>query len=91
MTDIFKVKYIDRLTREKYKLILEIPKPNQVIFKTRRLRSYGSKIWNELPYHIKTSGNLNSLKAVLANIRLQDNRLSQKLIFMEIFMGVKLS
>ena len=35
MTDIFKVKYIDRLTREKYKLILEIPKPNQVIFKTR--------------------------------------------------------
>ena len=91
MTDIFKVKYIDRLTREKYKLILEIPKPNQVIFKTRRLRSYGSKIWNALPYHIKTSGNLNSLKAVLANIRLQDNRLSQKLIFMKIFMGVKLS
>ena len=33
-----------RLTREKYKLNLEIPKPNQATFGTIGLRSYGAKI-----------------------------------------------
>ena len=46
-------------TREKYKLNLEIPKPNQATFGTRNLRSYGSKMWNPSPYCIKTSDNLN--------------------------------
>ena len=90
MNDIFKLRNADRLTREKYKLHLEIPKPNQATFGTRNLRSYGPKIWNALPYHIKTSDNLNSFKAISnvgmetivivesANILLQDNRLSQK-------------
>ena len=44
-------------TREKYKLNLEIPKPNQATFGTRNLMSYGSKMWNALPYYIKTSDN----------------------------------
>ena len=34
----------NRLTREKYKLNLEIPKPNQATFGTIGLRSYGAKI-----------------------------------------------
>ena len=65
MNDIFKLRNTDRLTREKYKLNLEIPKPNQATFGTRSLRSYGQKIWNALPYHIKTSDNLNSFKAII--------------------------
>ena len=52
MNDIFKLRTTDRLTRETYKINLEIPKPNQVTFRTRSLRSYGPKIWNDLPYHI---------------------------------------
>ena len=35
MNDNFKLRNIDRLAREKYKLNLEIPKPNQVTFGTR--------------------------------------------------------
>ena len=62
---IFKLRNTNRLTREKYKLHLEIPKLNQVIFGTKSLRRYGPKIWNALPYHIKTSDNLNSFKAII--------------------------
>ena len=59
MNDIFKLRNTDRLTREKSL------KPNQATFGTRSLRSYGPKIWNALPYHIKTSDNLNSFKAII--------------------------
>ena len=65
MNDIFKLRNTDRLTREKYKLNLEIPKLNQNIFGIRSLRRYGPKIWNGLPYHIKALGNLNSSKAII--------------------------
>ena len=54
MNDIFKLRNTDRLTQEKYKLNLEISKPNQTTFGTRSLKTYGPKIWNSLPYHIKT-------------------------------------
>ena len=87
MNDIFKLRNTCRLTREKYKPNLQISKPNQATFGTRSLRSYGPKIWNAVPYHIKTSNNLNSSKVIgletivlaeFANIRLQDDRLSQR-------------
>ena len=65
MNDIFNLRNTDKLTRDKYKLTLEIPKPNQATFGTRSLRSYGPKIWNALPYHIKTSDDLNSFKAII--------------------------
>ena len=65
MNDIFKPRNTDRLTREKYKLNLEIPKPNQATFGTRSLRSYCPKISNALPYHIKTSDNLKNFKAII--------------------------
>ena len=65
MNDLFKLRNTHRLTREKYKLNLEIPKPDQATIGIRSLRSYGSKIWNALPYHIKFSENLNSFKAIV--------------------------
>ena len=65
MNDIFKLRNTDRLTREKYELNLEIPKSNQATFRTRSLRSYDPKVWNAVPYHIKTSYNLNSFKAII--------------------------
>ena len=55
MNDIFKLRNTDRLTRERYKRNLGIRKSNQATFGKRSLRSYGSKIRNALPYHIKTS------------------------------------
>ena len=65
MNDIFKLRNTDRITQEKHKLNLEIPKLNQATFGTRSLRSYGQKIWNALPYHIKTSKNVNSFKSII--------------------------
>ena len=55
----------DRQTREKYKPKWQIPKPNQATFGTRSLRSYGPKIWNALPCHIKTSDDLKSFKSII--------------------------
>ena len=63
--DIFKLGNIDRLTQKKYKLNLEILKPNQATSGTRILRSFGLKTWNAFPYHIKTSDNFNSFKFVI--------------------------
>ena len=37
---------------------LEILRVNQASFRTRSLRFYGAKIWNSLPYHIKSAENL---------------------------------
>ena len=83
MNGIFKLRNTDRLTQETYKLNLEISKPNQTTFGTRSLKSYGPKIWNSLPYHIKTLivskplSNVGMETIVLgepADIRLQDNR-----------------
>ena len=65
MNDIFKLRNTDRLTREKNKLNLEIPKLNQATFGARSLRSYGPGAWYVLPYHMKTSDNLNSFKSVI--------------------------
>ena len=83
MNDIFKLRNIDTLTREKYELNLEIPKPNQATFGTKYARSCGTEMWNGLTYHIKTSENLNIVMVIIelaecGNIQLQDNRLLQK-------------
>ena len=55
VNDIFKLTNTCRLIREKYKHIKEISKFHQATFGTKSRRSYGSKIWNALLYHIKTS------------------------------------
>ena len=38
----------NRVTRDRYKMNLNIPKTNQVMFGTKSLQFYGRKIWNAL-------------------------------------------
>ena len=67
MNNIFKVKENKRLVREQYKLNLETPEWNQVTIGTNILKVYGPKVWNSLPFHIKTSENLIQFKSLIKN------------------------
>ena len=67
MKEIFKLRENTRLVRQKYKQNLEIHKWNKVTFGEKSLKVYGPKIWNSLPYHIKTSENLQAFKTVIKN------------------------
>ena len=64
---IFELRETNRNIREKYRLNLNIPNYNQVTFGKNSLRIFGPKIWNSLPYHIKSSKNLESFKTVIKN------------------------
>ena len=44
---------------------LHIPVHNQVTSGRKSLRVFGPKVWNSLPYHIKSSGNLESFKIII--------------------------
>ena len=57
--NIFKLKMneVHREVRDKYKLNLDIPKWNQKTFSYKSLKVLGPKIWNNLPYHVKSSEN----------------------------------
>ena len=63
MNNIFKVKENKRVVREQCKLNLETPEWNQVTFGAKSLKVSGSKVWNSLPSHIKTSENLIRFKS----------------------------
>ena len=65
MKNIFEMKTNNRIVREKYKLNLNIPKTNQVTFGINSLKSYGPKIWNALPFSIKTAENLKVFKTLI--------------------------
>ena len=67
LKEIFYFKESNRPVREKYKLNLQIPKINQVRFGTKSLRGFGPKIWNIVPYHIKTSKNIDIFKRTVKN------------------------
>ena len=67
MNELFKVKQTQRPVRDKYKLNLETPKWNQVTFGAKSLKIYGPKMWNNLPYHIKSSENLEIFKTMIKN------------------------
>ena len=58
MSNIYKVKENKRKVREQYKLNLETREGNQVTFGAKILKVYGLKVWNNLPFHIKTYENL---------------------------------
>ena len=57
----------NQVTRDRYKLNLNIRRRNQVTFGTKSLKFYGTKIWNALPVNIKTAENLNASKELMKN------------------------
>ena len=61
----FKVRKTNRAYREQYKLSLEITKSNQASFGTKRLPIQGPRVWNALPFHIKSKENLQAFKYVI--------------------------
>ena len=65
MRDLFSLRETSRLIRKKYMLNLSLPVHNQVTFGSKSLRVFGPKIWNSLPYHIKSSENLESFKMII--------------------------
>ena len=65
MNSIFKLKINGREVRDKYKLNLDMPKWNQKTFGYKSFRVLGPKIWNNLPYYVKCSENLNTFKKML--------------------------
>ena len=67
MNNIFKLKINAREVRDKYKLNLYISKWNQRTFAYKSLEELGHKIWNNLPYHVKSSDNLDTFKNLLKN------------------------
>ena len=62
MKKIFEKRDENRVTRDRYKLNLNIPRKNQVTFGTKSLKFYRAKIWNALPVNIKTGENFNAFK-----------------------------
>ena len=58
MKEIFEKRDENRISRNRYKLNLNIPRRNQVTFGAKSLEFYGSKIWNTLPVTTKTAENL---------------------------------
>ena len=67
MNNIFKLKINSREVRDKCKLNLDIPKWNQKILDYKSLKVLGPKIWKNLPYHAKSSENLDNSKSLLKN------------------------
>ena len=66
MNEIFKLRKITRVVRSNYKLNLDVPTINQVSFGS--LRYYGSKIWNSLSFHIKSSNNLEAFINIIKGL-----------------------
>ena len=54
MKQIFELRETNRSAPEKYQLNLNISYYNQVTFGKKNSRIFGPKIWNSLPYHIKS-------------------------------------
>ena len=65
MKGIFQIPKNRHSPRHPYNLA--VPKPNQVSFGSRSLRSLGPKIWNALPEHIKSSSNERLFKLNIKN------------------------
>ena len=65
MNEIFKLRKTSRAVRSNYNLNLDMPTINQVSFGDKSLRYYGPKTWNSLPFHIKSSENLEAFKNII--------------------------
>ena len=67
MNEIFELRKTKRAVRNQYKLNLEVPIINQVTFGAKSIRYLGPKIWNSLPFHIKSSESLTTFKRIIKN------------------------
>ena len=67
MNEIFVLRKTKRAVRNKYKLNLEVAIINQVTFGAKSIRYLGPKIWNSLPFHIKSSESLTAFKRIIKN------------------------
>ena len=67
MQELFKLRETNRNVRNKYKLNLNIPVVNQVNYGTKSLRSFGPKIWNSPPHHVKSAKNFETFKKIINN------------------------
>ena len=67
MNEIFKLRETSRAVRSYYNLNLDEPAINQVSFGDRSLRCYGPRNWNSLPFHKKSSENLEAFKNIMKN------------------------
>ena len=65
MQELFKLRETNRNVRNKYRLHLDTAVVNQVTYGTESLRSFGPKIWNSLPHHVKFAENLEALKKII--------------------------
>ena len=67
MKQIFQLRKTNRIVRNQDKLNLSVSKVNQGSYGEKSLIYYGSKIWNSLPFHVKTSKNLKTFKDIIKN------------------------
>ena len=67
MNEMFELRKTKRVVRNQYKLNLEVPIINQVTFGAKSIRYVGPKIWNSLPFHIKSSESLTTFKRIIKN------------------------
>ena len=65
MKKIFEMKKNNRVTRNRYKLNLYIPRTNQVTFGTNSLKSYDPEVWNALHFIIKTAETLKDFQTLI--------------------------
>ena len=68
INEIFKLRKTSRTVLSNYKLNLDVPTINQVSFGDKSLRYYGSKIWNLLPFHIKSFENLEACNNIIKKL-----------------------
>ena len=87
MNNIFKSKINGSEARDKGKLNLDIPKRNQKTFGYKSLKVLGPKIWNNLPYHLKSYKNFDSFENLLKKICWKSEcNLCKKKILLTFFM-----
>ena len=67
INEIFELRKNNRAVRNQYKLNLEVTIINQVTFRVKSIRYLGPKIWNSLPFHIKSSESLKTFKRIIKN------------------------
>ena len=67
MKQIFELRETNRIVRNQHKLNLSVPKVSQVRYGERSLRYYGTKIWNSLPFQVKTRENLETFRDIIKN------------------------